>query len=95
MPVIFQLILAIVFIALVCFLTYKAVLPVCLKIIDLSIEFPVFRKSLCLFLALAFGIVGILQLIDFSHEAKESIPFLLSFLSSAIFFYLCCAPSKI
>jgi len=88
MSIILQLILAVVFIALVCFLTYKAVLPVCLKIIDLSIESPVFRKSLCLLLALAFGVAGTLQLIDFSHETgpDKSKFFPLSFLSSAIFF---------
>lgn len=96
MSIILQLIFVLAFIVLVCFLTYKAVLPVCLKIIDLSIKSPIFRKSLCLFLALAFGVVGVFQLIDVFHEAEEGMfKFaLLSFLSSALFIYLCCVRSK-
>ena len=96
MSIILQLILAIAFIALVCFLLYKTVLPLCLKIIDLSLKSSVFRKSSSLLLALAFGAVGILQLIDFLHGIERSMTmfFPLSFLASAIFIYLCFARSK-
>lgn len=96
MSILLNLVTAVVFIALVCFLTYKTVLPVCLKIIDQSIKSPVFRKCLCILLALAFGVVGTFQLIDFFHETLQSMSkfFPLSFLSSAIFLYLFFARSK-
>ncbi len=96
MSIFLKLTTAVGFIALVCFLTYKTVLPICLKIIDLSIKSPIFRKCLCTLLALAFGTVGTFQLLDYFHETGQSMAkfFPLSFLSSAIFLYLSFAKSK-
>lgn len=85
-----QLIVAIAFIVLVCFVTYKLTLPICLKIIDLCFESTNFRLGICTFLALAFCAVGILQLQDFIEEIEHGLTwfFPLSFLSSGIFLFL-------
>jgi hypothetical protein len=85
-----QLILAIAFVVLVCFFTYKATLPIGLKIIDFCIESNIFRTGICILLALVFCAVGILQLIDFVVEVEPGISwfFPLSFLSSGIFLFL-------
>ena len=85
-----QLILAIAFVVLVCFFTYKVMLPICLKIIDLCFESTVFRMGICIFLVFVFCAVGILQLIDFLEETDHGLSwfFPLSFLSSGIFVFL-------
>lgn len=94
--IILQLTLAAIFIVLVCFFIYKAVLPLCLKIIDLSVKSPLFRKGTCLLLALVFGFIGTLQLIDFIHNKEHGLSkfFPASYLSSLLFIYLCFARSK-
>ena len=85
-----QLILAIAFVALVCFFTYRVMLPICLKIFDLCSESTAFRRGTCILLALIFCAVGILQLIDFLEETDPGLAwfFPLSFLSSGIFIFL-------
>ncbi len=85
-----QLIFAIPFVALVCFVTYKVTLPICLKIIDFGFESAHFRTGICIFLALAFCAVGILQLRHFIEEVEHGLSwfFPLSFLSSGFFLFL-------
>ena len=85
-----QLILAIGFVASACVFTYKVMLPICLKIIDLGFESHIFRRGVCIVLALAFCAVGILQLKDFSEEIESGLSrfFPFSFLSSGIFLFL-------
>lgn len=85
-----QLVVAIAFVALVCILTYKIILPLCLKIIDLCFKSTVFRTGVCILLALAFCAVGILQLKDFIQESEYGLSwfFPLSFLVSGIFLFL-------
>lgn len=85
-----QLIFAIAFIALACVFTYKATLPLCLKIIDLCFVSFYFRMGICIFLALAFFAVGILQLRDFFKEPNPGLAlfFPLSFLVTGIFLFL-------
>jgi hypothetical protein len=85
-----QLILAITFVVLACFLTYKITLPICLKIIDLCFESKVFRIGICIFLAGLFCAVGIVQLKDFANETGHGLHsfFPLSFSSSGIFLFL-------
>jgi hypothetical protein len=85
-----QLTLAIAFVVLVCFLTYKTVLPACLKIIDLCFKSTIFRVGTCIFLALAFCAVGIFQLKDFVEETEHGLSrfFPLYFLISGFFLFL-------
>ena len=63
-----QLFFAFGFIILVCVFTYKMTLPLCLKVIDLCFDSAHFRIGICLFLAMAFCAVGMLQLRDFVKE---------------------------
>ncbi len=85
-----QLILAIAFVALACFITYKVALSICLKIIDLGFESTTFRLGICIFLALAFCAIGILMLKDFIEETEPGLSrfFPLFFLASGIFLFL-------
>ena len=87
---ILQLVLAIGFVALTCFLFYKIILPINLKIIDLCMESDIFRIGICITLALAFYASGIVQLKDFNESAERNLSrfFPLSFLSSLIFLFL-------
>jgi hypothetical protein len=87
---ILQLALAIAFVVLVCVVTYKAVLAVCLKIIDLCFESTIFRFGICILLASVFCVMGILQLKDFVEETEHGMSrfFPLSFLASGIFLFL-------
>ncbi len=85
-----QLILAIAFVGLVSFFTYKVTLLTCLKSIELCFESTIFRRGICILLALIFCAVGILQLRDFVKESEQGLSrlFPLSFLSSGIFLFL-------
>ncbi len=85
-----QLLCACIFLVLVCTITYKMTLPVGLKIIELCLESSRFRAGVSFFLALIFGAVGILQLIDFMEETGPDLSrfFPLSFLITAIFLFL-------
>ena len=85
-----QLILAIAFVALVCFITYKATLPILLKIIDLSFESVIFRLGTWIFLALAFCATGIMMLKDFIGETEYGLSWLFPFyfLISGFFVFL-------
>lgn len=85
-----QLFLGIAFLVLVCFIAYKIILPICLKIIDLCFESNIFRFGVCIFLALVFCAIGILQLKDFIQETEPEMSkfFPLSFLASGIFLIL-------
>lgn len=82
--------LAITFIVLICFIAYKIILPVCLKIIDLCFESHTFRIGIGIFLALAFCAIGALQLKDFVEKPEPGMSsfFPLSFLTSGIFLIL-------
>ncbi len=97
MTAILQLILACGFIIGVCFGTYKLVLPICLKIIDLCFESYLFRMAVSIFLALAFCAVGIMQLIDFTKEIEHGLScfFPLSFLVSAFFLFMTLKKQKV
>lgn len=85
-----QLILAIAFVALACFIIYKVTLPIILKIIDLGFESTIFRLGICIFLALAFCAFGILLLKDFIEETEHGMSwfFPLYFLTSGFFLFL-------
>lgn len=85
-----QLLLAIGFVVLACFFTYKLMLPICLKIIDLGFESHIFRRGICIVLALAFCAIGIVQLKDFFEEIEPGLSrfFPFSFLSSGLFLFL-------
>lgn len=86
----FQLILAITFVVLACAVIYKITLPMCLKIIDLCLESTKFRRGICIFLALVFCVIGMMQLKDFVEDTDHGLSrfFPLSFLSSGIFLFL-------
>lgn len=85
-----QLILALAFVALACLLTYKITVPICLKIFDLGLRSTIFRKGICITLALFFGAVGILMLKDFIEETEHGLTryFPLLFLTSGFFLFL-------
>jgi len=88
--VLLQLLFAIGFIGLLCFVTYKITLYLGLKIIDLCFASSLFRKGLSAFLALIFGVTGGWQLHDFIQEPKPDLSrfFPLSFFVSGVFVIL-------
>ena len=86
----FQLFFAIAFVVLVCVFMNKVILPLALKVFNLSFKSPVFRIIICCFLALFFVVGGIIQLNDFMKESNPGLArfFPLSFLVSGIFVFL-------
>ncbi|KTC74849.1 hypothetical protein Lbir_0639 [Legionella birminghamensis] len=90
LTVFLQTLFAIGFISLLCFVTYKITLFLCFNIIDLCFASSLFRRGMCLFLALFFCVVGGLQLHDFIQESKPDLSrfFPLSFFVSGIFLIL-------
>ncbi len=82
--------LALGFLGLVSFITYKITLPLGLKIIDLCFDSPVFCSRIFFCFAITFFIVGILQFKDYFELSSSSLSlfFPLSFFLSGIFVYL-------
>ncbi|MDR3503660.1 MAG: hypothetical protein P4L79_13870 [Legionella sp.] len=60
-----QLILALTFIAVLCFATYKVTVLLGAKLIDLTFKSINFCRGVCVFLALCFFLVGVLSYQDF------------------------------
>jgi hypothetical protein len=85
-----QLFLALIFVALVCVITYKITLPLIIKIVNLSIESTRFRMGLSFLLAAMFFAIGALQLSDFIEESNPGLSrfFPLSFLITGIWLFL-------
>lgn len=88
--ILLQLLFAIGFISLLCFVTYKITLYLSFKIIDLCYASSLFRRAMCAFLALIFLVVGGLQLHDFIQKSMIALSqfFPLSFLVAGIFLML-------
>jgi len=87
---IFQIIFAIAFIFLACFITYKVTAYLAFKIIDLIFESKRFRRATCIVLALLFAAVGAMQLSDFLDKTPRPLArfFPLSFFCAALFLVL-------
>ena len=86
----FQLIFAVAFIVLMCWICYKITLPLILKIITLSFDSPRFRRGTCVFLGVSFFCVGVMSLSDFVKGTGPSLSvfFPLFFLTTGIFLFL-------
>lgn len=81
---------ALAFIAMMSFSTYKIILPLGLKIINLCLKSHRFSAGISFFLAICFCVSGIFQFNDFITEADLSLShfFPLSFISSGLLLFV-------
>lgn len=85
--ILFQFFIALVFVILVCIFHIKITLPMGLKIFDLTLKSKLFRVGICIFFAVAFSALGVMQLTDFIEKPTlRCFPF--SFLNTGIFLFL-------
>ncbi|MCE2983682.1 MAG: hypothetical protein LW832_08975 [Parachlamydia sp.] len=84
-----ELLLALAFVAGVCFFLLKVIQPLALNVFDLTLTSPLFRFATCLFLAIAFFTGGIFQISDVLQDRSPSMAwvFPFTFLASGFFVF--------